>query len=55
VSLVTSKVIFKNRYFAVFFMQIDGTAKLEFIENLDYKYIELFSVEFLVSSEETIR
>jgi len=36
-------------------MQQDGYGRLDFIENLEYKFIELFSVDFLASTEETIR
>ena len=44
-----------NSYFAVFFMQKDGSAKLDFIQNMEYKFIELLSIEFFASSEEIIR
>ena len=43
------------RYFAVFFMKSDGSGNLEFIENLEYKFIELLTVNFIASSEEQIR
>lgn len=36
-------------------MHKDGRGKLDFIQNLEYKYIELISVEFETSSEEVIR
>lgn len=36
-------------------MQPDGFGKLEFIENLEYKFIELFNVDFLASPEEVVR
>ena len=36
-------------------MQQDGYGRLDFIENLEYKFIELFSVDFMASSEEIIR
>ena len=42
-------------YFAVFFMQKDGSARLDFIQNMEYKFMELLSIEFFASSEDTIR
>jgi len=44
-----------HNYFAVFFMQKDGMAKLDFIQNMEYKFLELLSLEFIASSEEIIR
>lgn len=43
------------RYFAILQLHKDGRGKLDFIQNLEYKYIELISVEFETSSEEVIR
>ena len=42
-------------YIAVFIMQKDGSARLDFIQNIEYKYIELFSLDFVNSPDETIR
>ena len=42
-------------YFGVLFMSKDGRAMLEFIQNLEYKFMELMKVEFAASSEEVIR
>jgi hypothetical protein len=36
-------------------MQKDGHARLDFIQNMEYKFIELLSCEFTASSEEVIR
>jgi hypothetical protein len=36
-------------------MHKDGTGKLDFIQNFDYKFIELLSLEFFNSPEETVR
>lgn len=36
-------------------MQKDGYARLDFIENMEYKFLELFSIDFMASNEETIR
>ena len=40
---------------AVFIMNRDGTAKLDFIQNIEYKFIELLSCDFMASSEEAVR
>lgn len=42
-------------FFAVFFMGNDGTAKLDFIQNMEYKFLELLSLDFHASSEEIVR
>ncbi|CAD8176502.1 unnamed protein product [Paramecium pentaurelia] len=44
-----------NHFFCVFFMQQDGSAKLDFIENLEYKFMEMLTLEFSCATEETIR
>ena len=36
-------------------MQKDGLAKLDFIQNMEYKFLELLSIEFAASTEEVIR
>jgi len=41
--------------FAVFFMQRDGQARLDFIQNMEFKFLELLSLDFLASPEEAIR
>ena len=42
-------------FLAVFIMGDDGSARLDFIQNMEYKFIELLSAEFMASSEEAIR
>ena len=42
-------------YIAVFIMQKDGSARLDFIQNIEYKYIELLSLDFVNSPDETVR
>jgi len=42
-------------FLAVFIMDDDGSARLDFIQNMEYKFIELLSAQFQASSEETIR
>ncbi len=36
-------------------MQKDGHARLDFIQNMEYKFIELLSCDFVASPEETVR
>ena len=36
-------------------MQRDGRATLDFIQNIEYKFIELLSLEFIASPEDVIR
>ena len=43
------------RYFAVFFMQRDGQARLDFIENMEYKFLEMLTIDFIASPEDIIR
>jgi hypothetical protein len=40
---------------AVFIMQKEGTARLDFIQNIEYKFIELLSIDFVNSPDETVR
>lgn len=42
-------------YIAVFVMQKDGSARLDFIQYIEYKYIELLSLDFANSPDETVR
>jgi len=36
-------------------MQRDGQARLDFIQNMEFKFLELLSLDFLAASEESIR
>ena len=36
-------------------MQKDGTARLDFIQNMEYKFIELLSLDFVNSPDDTVR
>lgn len=36
-------------------MDRNGTAKLDFIQNIEYKFIELLSADFNASQEEVVR
>lgn len=42
-------------FLAVFIMQKDGNARLDFIQNMEYKFIELLSCNFIASGEEAVR
>ncbi len=36
-------------------MQRDGQARLDFIQNMEFKFLELLSIDFLASPEDVIR
>ena len=44
-----------HSYLAVFIMSRDGSSKLDFIQNIEYKFIELLSCDYQASSEEVVR
>lgn len=44
-----------HNFLAVFIMHRDGRARLDFIQNMEYKFIELLSLDFLASTEEMVR
>ena len=44
-----------HSFLAVFIMHRDGRARLDFIQNIEYKFIELLSLDFSASSEEMVR
>ena len=44
-----------HTHLAVFIMNRDGNARLDFIQNLEYKFVELLSVSFLASPEAAVR
>jgi hypothetical protein len=44
-----------HSFLAVFIMQRNGQARLDFIQNIEYKFIELLSLDFQAASEESIR
>jgi len=44
-----------QRYLAVFVMQRDGNARLDFIQNMEYKFVELLTCDFVASTEEVVR
>mmetsp|Transcript_14877 Transcript_14877/g.41822 ORF Transcript_14877/g.41822 Transcript_14877/m.41822 type:complete len:243 (-) Transcript_14877:245-973(-) len=44
-----------HSYLAVFVMQRTGDARLDFIQNMEYKFVELLSCRFIASPEEVVR
>merc|ERR1719436_87558 len=44
-----------HSYLAVFVMQRDGHARLDSIQNMEYKFVELLSCDFVASPEEAVR
>merc|ERR1712007_137907 len=42
-------------YLSVFVMQRDGSAQLNIIQNMEYKFIELLCCDFVASPDEVIR
>ncbi|OMJ79380.1 hypothetical protein SteCoe_20627 [Stentor coeruleus] len=44
-----------HSFLAVFIMHRDGRARLDFIQNIEYKFIELLSLDFVATSEELVR
>lgn len=36
-------------------MQKDGSGRLDFIQNMEYKFLELLTLDFVMVSEETLR
>lgn len=44
-----------HTYLAVFVMRRDGNARLDFIQNMEYKFVELLSCDFQASQEDVVR
>lgn len=42
-------------FLAVFVMQQDGNARLDFIQNMEYKFVELLTCDFIASTEDVVR
>merc|ERR1719335_1595324 len=55
VKMLNSCIKEPHSYLAVFFMRQDGGARLEFIQNMEYKFVELLSCDFVASPEEVAR
>jgi hypothetical protein len=44
-----------HTHLAVFVIERDGLARLDFIQNMEYKFVELLSCHFLASPEDVVR
>lgn len=55
IRMLNSCVKEPHSFLAVFIMQRDGNARLDFIQNIEYKFIELLSCDFVSSGEDTVR
>jgi len=44
-----------DSFIIVFVMQKEGTGRLDFIQNMEYKFIELLSIDFMNSSDDVVR
>ena len=44
-----------HSHLAVFVMTTDGGGRLDFVQNMEYKFVELLSLNFRASAEETVR
>jgi hypothetical protein len=53
--MVNSCIKEPHSFLAVFVMNRDGTAKLDFIQRNDFKFIELLTADFMASNEEVVR
>ena len=55
VRMLNASIKEPHSFLAVFIMHRDGRARLDFIQNIEYKFIELLSLDFVASTEETVR
>ena len=55
IKMLNSCIKEPNCFLAVFIMKNDGTGRLDFIQNMEYKFIELLSVNFNATTEENVR
>jgi hypothetical protein len=55
VKMLNSCIKEPHSFLAVFIMQRDGTARLDFIQNMEYKFVELLSCDFEASAEDVVR
>lgn len=54
-NMVNSCIKEPHSFLAVFVMNRDGSAKLDFIQRSEFKFIELLSADFMASNEEVVR
>lgn len=55
IKMLNSCIKEPQSFLAVFIMEKDGRGRLDFIQNMEYKFIELLSCNFVASEEETVR
>eukprot|EP00919_Chromeraceae_sp_WS-2016_P031277 GHVR01073950.1.p1 GENE.GHVR01073950.1~~GHVR01073950.1.p1 ORF type:complete len:245 (+),score=71.54 GHVR01073950.1:41-775(+) len=55
VKMLNSCIKEPHSFLAVFVMQKNGQARLDFIQNMEYKFVELLSCDFAASVEDTVR
>jgi hypothetical protein len=55
VRMLNSCIKEPHTFLAVFIMRRDGQARLDFIQNIEYKFIELLSCDFQAATEELVR
>ena len=55
IKTLTQAIQQPQSYLAVFIMNRAGHARLDFIQSLEYKFVELLSVDFLRSGDEEVR
>lgn len=55
VRMLNSCIKEPHAFLAVFIMRRDGQARLDFIQNIEYKFIELLSCDFQAGTEEMVR
>mmetsp|Transcript_49778 Transcript_49778/g.41983 ORF Transcript_49778/g.41983 Transcript_49778/m.41983 type:complete len:130 (+) Transcript_49778:152-541(+) len=53
--MLNSCIIEPHQFLSVFIMSRDGLARLDFIQNMEYKFVELLTLEYMASSEEQVR
>lgn len=53
--MMNSAVKQPNVFLCVLMLQKDGTARLDLLQNIDYKFIELLSLDFYASGEDSVR
>lgn len=55
IKMLNSCIKEPQSFLAVFSMQKDGPSRLDFIQNMEYKFVELLSCDFVMSSDESVR
>ena len=53
--MVNSCIKEPHSHLAVFVIEREGLARLDFIQNMEYKFIELLSIDLKASAEEVVR